>query len=238
MAKNNTMPDTPYPISSYDDLITAIQETMDRDDAEFINQIPNFIDFAQKDIFRTKRYNLNAKEAYLAVSNGQANLPTDWLTTDYIVFGNGWKEARETSRQEVFDHYKQGYTLETAPEVVYCRMQERLLFSPSFDASTPVTNADGSISYSDPTIIMGYFFDPNRPSEGGSSPVDYLILVAPDLLMYKACTYAATFIQDSDGETAFTDKTNAIISSLDEQNKQQDYRGPKVVKTPNIRELW
>lgn len=239
MPLNKPIKDTPYPIADYDDLVTAITEYMDRDDTEFLNQIPNFIDFAQKEIFRTKRYNFNAKESYLQVTNGVANLPTDWLQTDYLLFSSGWREARETSRAEVLEHMKQGYTIDNTPEIIYTRLQDRLLFSPVFDNELPTTNADGSLTITDPnTLVMGYWFDPARPSEGGSSAVNYLIKIAPDALLYSACAFASAFIQDTENEQAYANKAQAVITSLDQQNVQQDHAGVKVVKLANIREYW
>lgn len=235
---NSKMPNVAYPIADYDDLIKAVQLWADRDDDEFVNQIPNFIDFAQKELFRTGRYNFNAKEAYVSVVNGIINLPTDWMQTDYLIMSNGWRELRETSRAEVLNHMKQGYTLATTPEIVYTRMQDRLLLSPIFSASLPVTNSDGTVSYDENTILMGYWFDPNRPSEGGSSPVDYLIQIAPDLLLNATLGYAMSFISDNDAASSYIDRTNNILNSMDEQNKMQDNTGVKVIKLANIREYW
>lgn len=238
MANNKPMPNATYPITDYDSLCKAVQLWADRDDDEFVNQIPNFIDFAQKEIFRTGRYEFNAKEAYLLVTDGFTTIPTDWLQTDYMMLSEGWREVRETSRAEVLNHMKQGYTIENAPEIVYTRFQGRFLFSPAFSNQLPVTNADGSVSYDPNTVLMGYWFDPARPSEGGDSPVDYLIQIAPDLLLNQALVYAMSFINDMDSQTDYQQKANAVLNSLNEQNKSMDNGGVKVVKLANIREYW
>lgn len=238
MANNKPIPTTPYPIATYNDLKTAVAEYMDRDDTEFLNQIPNFIDFAQKGVFRDNRFNFSAKEAYIQVSNGLCNLPTDYLSMDYLIMGDGYREIRETSRAEVFNHQKLGLTMENTPEILYTRMQDRLLFSPTFDAALPVTNADGSTTYDENTVIMGYYYDPARPSQGGQNAVDYLIAIAPDALLYSACANAASFISDDDAEKTYTAKYNLVMNQLTEQNKTLSYQGVKRRKLANVRQYW
>lgn len=235
---NANIPNTPYPIATYNDLKNAVAEYMDRDDSEFINQIPNFIDFAQKAVFRDNRFNFSAKEAYIQVSNGLCNLPSDYLSMDYLIMGDGYREIRETSRAEVFNHQKLHTTLDTTEEILYTRMQDRLLFSPSFDASLPATNADGSTTYDENTVIMGYYYDPARPTEGGQNAVDYLINIAPDALLYSACANAASFISDADAEKTYTAKYNLVMQQLTEQNKTLSYQGVKRRMLANVRQYW
>lgn len=227
--------ETTYPIDSYQDLQNAIIEWADRDDSEFVNQVPNFIDFAQKEIYRTARFVFTSKEAYLKVVNGQANIPTDWISSEYLIFANGWKNVRETSLQEVQYAKRKGETLENCNEVIFCRTGQRFLFTPEFDANLP--DDDGSLDGTQ--LVLGYFFDPNKLSGDVDNDAKYLLMVAPDLLLYTALKHACTFIQDADGENAFTAKANATRKQMEEQNKLQDYKAsPKAVASVNPRNFW
>lgn len=230
MANNNVasqraIPTPKSPISDYNGLVQAVQLWCDRDDDEFCNQIPNFIDFAQHEIFRGERLTFMEKEAYLQVDNGQAYIPSDWMESKYLMFSNGWKKPRETSLDEVLSRKQLKQTLANADEVVFCRTSTRFLFTPSFDATLPAD--DGSLDGSQ--LIICYYGDPNRLSENSMDAAQYLLTVAPDLLLYTTCKHASYFLNDDDSVKRYSQLEQSAMSQFKVQKNQQDYSASSLV---------
>lgn len=233
------MPDVNNPISTYEDLKEAVQLWIDRDDEEFVGQVPNFINFAEKEIYREMRFPPMEKEAYLKIVNGQADIPTDWLESIYMTTCTGWNKVRETSSDEVLYNLNlyPNSTSKAVNEIMFCRMGKRFFFYPAIDANLPVTDKLGNQHFDGSEMILGYYADPVELV--GDSESSTLLQIAPDLLLYTALKHACSFVQDNDGEQAFTAKADAAMQQMQDQKQQQDFKGsPKVVAIANINTYW
>lgn len=205
MSSNYPMVTPPYPISNYGDLKELVQSWSDRDDDEFCEQIPNFVDFAQKEIYRRLRITPMAKEAYLEIDNGAAYIPSDFLEADYIRFIDNNLLMRETTIEEVVgkvngDLYaKQNVDAEycrlNAIEPVFARMQYRWIFYPAITAPLPTYDASGAVVLAGNEVVLGYYGDPVRMSE--DSDTSPLITLAPEALLYLTLAHAAVYVNDN-----------------------------------------
>jgi hypothetical protein len=220
---------TPYPIQTYSDLKKAVAEWIDRDDEEFVNQIPNFINFAEKEIYRTLRVPALQKETYIQIVNGQATIPSDWIESVAMYSANGWIRPRETSFDEII---RRKHTLNNE-EVLFTRVGRRWFFSPEINASITMINGEAP----EDAMILNYYADTSEMTEDtDESP---LLTLAPDLLLYTALKHACVFVQDKDGEQAWSDKASSSYQQLTQQTKSQDYSASnKVIRLANVNSYW
>ncbi|WP_369136412.1 phage adaptor protein [Klebsiella variicola] len=231
------LPKVNSPIQNYGDLKKAVQLWADRDDDEFVDQIPNFINFAEKEIYREIRVPYTAKEAYLKIDEGQAVVPADWLSTEYMLAAKGYKKFRETSSEEVLAKLEKHPNDVTAKEVIWCRLNNRFFFFPAITANQPTVDQYGLQLTDGSEVIIGYYADQMEMS--GDQDQSTLLTVAPDLLLYTALIYAANFVKDADAEQQFKDKADAAAEALNDQNKKQDFKGSvKVIAPVNINQYW
>lgn len=228
-----SMPVVSYPISDYEDLQEAVQLWADRDDQEFINQIPNFIDFAQKEIYRNLRTQMTQKEAYLQIVNGQAYIPTDWLQTDYLLTVDGPVVGRVTSVEEITSDYSTDPDnslkfMADLNQIKWCRIGTRFMFAPKITANLPVANGDGTYTYDGSEVVLGYFADPSRMKTVDAT--NYLLTVAPDLMLFMSMKFASDFIQDYSSSQNYNQKAVAILQQLTEQQKDAEFSGSPLVR--------
>lgn len=237
----------PYPISTYGDLKSLIQNWSDRDDDEFCEQIPNFVDFAQKEIYRQLRITPMAKEAYLQIDNGTAYIPSDFLEADYLRFVDNNLLFRETTIEEVTgkvngDLYSNQnvdavYCRENAIEPVFARMQFRWIFYPAITAPLPTDDESGTPVLSGKEVVLGYYGDPVMMKD--DSDVSPLITLAPDLLLYTTLKHAAYYVQNPDMARAAENEASKALSQLQEQEKSTEFRsGPLRVVAANVHSYW
>lgn len=236
----------PYPISNYGELKSLIQDWADRDDDEFCSQIANFVDFAQKEIFRTLRITPFAKEAYLEIDNGFAYIPSDFVEADYLRFVDNNLLFRETTIEEVTakvngDLYsKQNvdatYCRLNGIEPVFARMQYRWIFYPAITAPLPTYDSSGAPVVAGTEVVLGYYGDPVRmEADTDTSP---LITLAPEALLYLSLAHAAVFVQD-ERASYFEQQANKYISQLQEQEKNTEFKsGPLRVVAANVHSYW
>lgn len=228
------VPKTNSPIVTYGDLKSAVQEWLDRDDSETVNQIPNFINFAEKELYRQLRIPPMQKEAYLQINQGQAYVPTDWLTTCYILSADGYHKARETSLDEVM--YRSNQKVSEG-ELVFSRMGKRFFFYPEITATVPTYDKFGNYVVNGSEIIIGYYAD--QPELTGDAETSTLLTIAPDLLLYTALKHGSVFTQDVEAEKAWQEKQQAAMQQLQEQNSNTDFKGsPLAVHLAPVTTYW
>ena len=244
-ATNVAIPNVPYPIDDYAKLIQNVQLWCDRDDEEFVNQIPNFIDFAQKDIYRNLRITPMLKEAYTTISAGIISLPTDYLQSDNMYFAANYLQWRETSPDEVSEKLNSvgGDEILTLSDIVsrdiepiYARQGKRIFTYPRMNVDVPVQAGGFTGEIPEDAVVMSYYADEKRMTAGTDDP--YLLEIAPDLFTFATIVHAANFCQAFDVADRAAKQADKIYKSLVEQEKQMDYNTPLVVPMANINSYW
>lgn len=249
ISPNISMPDVPYPINSYGTLKQAVMLWADRDDQEFINQIPNFIDFAQKNMYRQLDIQPMHKESYLPISEGKADLPSDFLQGDYLYFALNGVFFRETTQAEISaklnsvesrikaDDVNIDYMMENDIEPIFCRVGKRLWFYPAITANAPVQENGYTGPIPQNAVVYGYYADPQRMTNDSEDP--YLLDVAPDFFLYTTLKQAAYFTGDYDAVEKFDREATRILDAIKEMQKRLDFRtSPLLVNTGNIHNYW
>lgn len=237
------MPDVTAPITTYGDLKKAVQLWADRDDEEFVNQIPNFISFAQKEILRVMRVPYTTKEAYLAIINGCGAIPTDYLEGDFMRFasakGQGYS-FRETSKEEYANAMMTNptATVDTVKEIIFARFGQWWYFFPAINANTPLAEAlSTEDAFDGSEVVCSYYWD--MPRYINDTDTDSLLQTAPELLLYGALKHAMVFTRDTDSEKMWADRQAKTAKEIAYQTtKSKMSFGAPVVKAPNANELW
>lgn len=213
-------------IQTMGDLKNAISIWSNRDDPEFLGQLQNFINFAEKDIYRRLRIPSLEREIYLNIQNGVAHIPVDMVETKYVMNLQTGSMFRVTSLEEV-QWNRQNKLVNTTnfneQEIVFARANNRLFFAPAVNfPSDGITTGD---------IVMGYISD--SPELMTDTDTCNILTIAPDLMLYMAMKHACLFVQDDDGAQKWGAMAEASLAVVQEQAKRAEYSGSPLV-IPNV----
>lgn len=231
------MPIAPYPIDNYGGLKQAVQLWADRDDSEFVNQIPNFIAFSMKEGLRLVRSPMTQKEAFLPVVNGEAFVPTDYLQGEYCYLLNGNLSIRETSREEItyMNNSNKMATLDSVKEILFARVGQKYKFYPQSFSTAIASELEGNESGL--AVVLGYYYD--LPMLVNNTDTNPLLVLCPELILYGALKHACVFMRDTDSEKMWLDRQTAGYKQLNEQIQSEKIStGAVAVPTPNYKAFW
>lgn len=224
------MPNVQYPINTYGWLKQAVSLWADRDDDEFVNQIPNFVNFAEKEIYRNLRVPSIEKEAYLDVKNGVAFIPPDLLEIKYIMLANTGQVARASSPEEI-DWLRRGKTTHATDfntgEIVFTRMGSRLFFYPATVTADVPANNDPATPVPANAMIINYYQDTVEMIKDTDQNV--LLTIAPELLLYYTLRHAALFVQDDMAAQKWSAVGKAALDEIVLQAEKMEYSGSPLV---------
>lgn len=219
------MPNVPSQIRTYGDLKAAVALWIDRDDDEFVNQIPNFINFAEKEIYRAVRIPRFEREIYLKITNGMAYIPTDLLQVNYIMKAQTGQVYRTTSIEEL-DWLRRGKTTHSTQfnesEVVWAKTTGRFYFYPPITATIPEgTELTGN------EVLLSYYRDTAEMVNDTDSCA--ILTIAPELLLYTALKHACLFVQDDAAVQKWAALAMASMSDIQKQADNAEYSGSPLV---------
>lgn len=216
-------PSLPTQIQTMGDLKKALALWADRDDPEFLDQCHNFINFAEKDIYRRLKIPSLEREVYLNVHNGIAFIPADLIQIKHVIDNETGSVFRHTSLEEIQwikQNKRVNETSFNVEETCFCRIGGRLLFAPTLEAPS-----DGLMKG---RIIMNYISDTPELLEDNDSC--NILTIAPDLMLYMALKHACLFVQDDNGAQKWGTLAEAALAIVQEQANKAEYSGsPKVI---------
>lgn len=235
------MPVVGQRIDTYGELVNAVQLWADRDDDEFVQEIPVFIDFAQRELYRLLKIPPLEKEAYLEIKNGIAYIPSDFISGRYMrITGNPWLSIRETTFDEI--RYKNGSdataTTESVEEILFSSTGPYFYFYPqNLNCPLPPVDESGAPAPTGSEMVMSYVCDPVPMTQEDDTCA--LLSLAPEALLYGALKHAAMFTKDNDAEQKFTDLESASVKQIAAQNKNTrlGFNG-MIVPRSNLNTHW
>lgn len=227
----SSMPKVPAQIKSYGDLKKAVALWIDRDDPEFVDQIPTFINFAEKEIYRNLRIPRFEREIYLRIREGMAYIPADCVEINYIMHAHTGKVFRTTSPEEL-DWLRRGMTKNQSSfnqqEIVWTRTTGRFYFYPPITANIPTKTTDCcEETYDGSEVLISYYRDTSEMVEDTDTCA--IITIAPELFLYMALKHACLFVQDDNGVQKWGAMANASMAEIDAQAKRMEYSGSPLV---------
>lgn len=166
-------------ITSYTTLLTATGDYLARSDLTTF--LPNFVQNFEERFFRDSQNWGSWMESALSVTlaNNVAALPTDYLGLRVANF-SGYRALKRVTLEQLYDRYPRGQgTAGIATHIA--RNGSNLVFGPETQSGTLV-----GVYYAKPTVLRSF---------SGDAAAHYLIVNAPDLLLYGALLEAQPFIK-------------------------------------------
>jgi hypothetical protein len=189
-------------ISTYSELLTAVENWAHRDDSAFTARVPEFIKLAEARFNRTLRTtDMETTLASTALVSGAASLPTGFLA---------FKELR-------FDG-DVSYTLQPKP-LEYIRARDDDSGNAMYFAVT------GSQVVCWPTTgpIAGTYY--KEVPDLQTNLTNWLLTSHPDLYLFAVLTESALFTQDDSRVPLWAEKTAALLDSVQRADDKNQYDG-------------
>lgn len=199
------------PITTYDELKTAVADFLNRDD--LATAIPTFISLAEAQIARDLRHWKQEKRVTTSVDERYENLPNDWLEIKFIALSTG-KMLQTISSSEMADLRSKS---DSAGEPRFVRMTaDQIELYP-----TP----------SKPTEISMLYYA-RIPALDASNTSSWLLSDAPDVLLYGALVHSAPYLADDNRAAIWGTLYLAAIEKLNLENQKGRITGPLKMGVP------
>lgn len=194
-------------IANYKNLKESVQDWLNRSDSQTINQIPNFINFAEKELHRNLRIPPFEGGTTVTVQNGAFRVPTDLLEfINLIIPYQG--VLHQTSVDDLFNS-----------KMSFCRMANLCFLSPDVPNGTKIS--------------ITYYKDQKELENDEDSSI--LLEIAPELFLYTSLKHAATYAQDEEDIQKYTLLAQAAYQQLVKQSEQMKFSGsPIAIPSPTL----
>ena len=219
-------------IDNYKDLKDAVQQWLNRRDPATVNNIPMFINFAEKQFTRLVKlpYYETGVEFTIDEQFNYVVIPQDFLSAKHVmVNGKPYNRVdvetfmRMKNIDRPSDQKSDSTSANTSQAFVnggtlsrnyfFCRIGEQLHFLP-----TRVIGDVVEIIYSQDIPEMT--FDNDQP---------YSLLIAPDVLLYLSLRHASIFLRDNDQEQYWMAKAQEAADSMNKQLEEAEWAGSALV---------
>lgn len=184
-------------IATYGDLKVSLKNWLNRTDSATINEIPNFINFAEKELYRNLRIPSFEGTAIVTLGTGAFNIPTDLLKFKHLLVP-GMGILKATSLEGVFVE-----SMSFARDTSFCYV------SADIPAGTE--------------IYVTYYRDQKELAL--DSDTNILLVVAPELLLYTAAKHGAIYAQDEEDIQKFSQLAQGAYQQIVEQAEALEYSG-------------
>ena len=201
------------PITDYDTLLAAVPEVANRNDAEYINAVPLFIQQAEIRLFRHLRCPGNESvAAFLAGSNDNRHgvkIPSDYLECKWLLYGSRPLARISDQRYLEWSHR----SVAPAYPAYFARVSGDLLFYPHADVNDDVR--------------VGYYQTQGPLS--ATNPWTRLLRIAPNAYLFGALAEGARFVRDDREAGQWEQQFQAEIESMNAQAYDNEVAGSTVV---------
>ncbi len=198
-------------IKNFGDLKTSVQAFINRRDKITLDNIPLFINMAEKQIYR-KVDNIPAFETnFLATldSDGFVTVPANMIKMKHI-FRMGTAGSQAGNIQVLT---RKSLSLMSTSNNGFARTGEYLWFTPDFKPGDQ--------------IFITYLADQKELVDDSDSNI--LLTIAPDLYLYTALTIAARFNNDDAEYAKWEPLSKEAMADIIEQNEDFEYSGGALV---------
>lgn len=200
-------------ITSYSTLNTAVADYLARSDLTAF--IPNYIQNWEERFYRDSENWGSWLETALSVniSSGVAALPTGYLSLR-VAYISGYPQLKRVSLEQLYARYPRSSVITGIPTHI-ARNGSNFEFGP---VPTDGTTLVGTC-YIKPTVLRSY------TTGGADAAAHYLILNAPDLLLYGALLEAMPFIKKDDRVPMWSMAYEEALRTYRSRLKGEDYSG-------------
>lgn len=195
-------------ITNYSQLITAIQEIVEDDSAEFLSYIPTAIGLAEDRLFRILDINFTKLNTSLSLSAAVTDLakPADWRVTRnfYIVVSNARTRLTKVSEDYLRDYWP--ISTQTDVPKYYCDK----------DRDTWTVAPTPDLSYQ---VNVEYEYKPTPLS--GSNATNIFIDDYSDLLFYCSLSAVSEWMKDPEMKAEWEAKIVEALASANNEGRRQ-----------------
>lgn len=196
-------------IDSYKGLKEAVQLWLNRKDQATVNNIPAFINFAEKDFTRFLRLPYYENEIRYLITTNTNNfleLPQDFLSArSFLVNGRAMTHLDPESF-----HRQRGKTADDNTHPKYwTRIGWKIITWPA-------------LSVGDELSLL-YHQDIPEMKEDNDRP--YSLIVAPDVLLYLTLRHASIFLRDNEQEQYWMSKATEAVTLVSAQLDEAEWSG-------------
>lgn len=221
-------------INNYKDLKDSVKTWLNRKDSATVDNIPMFINFAEKQFTRlVKLPYYEARSTFTVDENfNYVIVPPDFLSAKHVMVngkpynradvetfmrlknltnGSAWQGKATDNNSAVILSDQAGSTSDR--QYFFTRIGEQFHFLP-----TPALGDVIELIYAQDIPEMQ--FDNDQP---------YQLLIAPDVMLYLALRHAAIFIRDNEQEQYWMQKATEAADSLNKQLDEAEWSGSSLV---------
>lgn len=208
-----------HEIANYKDLKAAVQAYLNRNDAKTVDNIPMFINFAEKMFTRMIKlpfYETNYDVKYDAVTLKHVPIPSDFLNLKHIWVDSGRGPVHLTRTDvETFTNLQERNAEGLNHPKWFTRVGAQIRIYPE--------PKDGE------TVHCIYFRDITEMRADADAP--YHLIVSPEIMLYLSLRHASIFIRDNDQEQYWMTKASDAVTSLQTLLDDAEWTGSGLVVT-------
>lgn len=199
-------------ITSYATLKTEVANELNRDN--LTADIPRFIQFAQKRIYRDLR--IRAMEAALstAISSGTIAVPTGYIAMKYAYISGSSPSKLERKDAEWIYHNYPTRSSGGVPKF-FAREAETFIFGPYPDSAY---------------TVKGVYYK-KLTAFSADADTNWFITDAPDLLLFASMLEAELFIQNDQRATMWGTRYNAEVARIQQEDDEEEFSGSPLSAT-------
>lgn len=199
-------------ISNYGDLKVAVQTWLNRKDSATTENIPMFINFAEKQFTRLVRLPYYENRFTRTVTEGLewVEIPNDFLSVKHFNV-NGFAVTRVDV--ETFTRIKRKKT--------------------NYDGKPYYFTRIGGKMYTYPSLVPGdeveVIYNRDIPEMKEESDCPYSLLIGPDVMLYLSLRHASIFIRDNEQEVYWAQKASDAAGEINAQLDEAEWKGSSLV---------
>lgn len=196
-------------MENYRDLRDAVQLWLNRKDQATVDNIPMFINFAEKDFTRFIRLPFYENEIRLTIQSEKLNfleIPQDFLAIrSFLVNGR----AMSHLDPESFHRQKWKTADDTTHPKYWTRVGWKIITWPELSVGDEIS--------------MLYHRDIPEMKTDADRP--YHLIVAPDVMLYLTLRHASIFLRDNEQEQYWMNKATEAVTLVKQQLSEADWDG-------------
>ena len=198
-------------ITIYSELKTAVADFLNRDDLTAI--IPTFISLAEARIARDLRHWKQDRRVTTDVDERYENLPSDWISIHLVEHTDGG-EISSVSNSEMAALRSRSTT--TGKPRHFKNNANDMEFYPAPDATYNIT----------------VIYQARIPSLSEDADTNWLLLQAPDVMLYAALMQSAPYLADDNRTQVWSQLYQSAVQALNTENQTSRMSGTLSMRIP------
>jgi len=198
-------------ITNYAELKSAISDFLNRDDLTAV--IPTFVSLAEARIARDLRHWKQDRRVTTDVDERYENLPFDWISIHMVEHTDGG-EISSVSNTEMAA-LRANSTTPGKPRFFKNNAND-MEFYPAPDATYNITMV----------------YQARIPSLSEDTDTNWLLLQAPDVMLYAALMQSAPYLADDNRTQVWAQLYQSAVQALNTENETSRMSGPLKMRIP------